>query len=252
MHKAAKGKVALAERFHGFSLVFLGKPTLPRDWSPLPQSLLPSVPCLPRACLFHREAAKVSSAIPISSQGMQKHVKGQALGWAVESLRSLRSPALASTPGLHQTWTVTPAMPADNSPRAARFLSEAYQPGSRSLMPSTGEVLKSQLLPFSACALMPCSILPSPWFPWHSFPEYHFFPFLQQHKSSTWVYSVSLTFCFPRLAGSNATCKKCKSQLCWAQFLLPLSKFLALLDSPVQFCAGGQSSIGPGRICWMG
>ena len=108
------------------------------------------------------------------------------------------TPTLASTPGLHQTLTAVCKKPARNTPGATSIFSEAHQLEPLfSLMPSTGETLKSRMLPFFACTFRLHSILSSPWCPRHSFPEYHFFSFIQQTKARCRVHSVSLTFCFP-------------------------------------------------------
>ena len=105
---------------------------------------------------------------------------------------------MASTPGLHQTLTAVCKKPARNTPGAASIFSEAHQLEPLfSLMPSTGETLKSRMLPFFACTFRLHSILSSPWSPRHSFPEYHFFSFIQQAKARCRVHSASLTFCFP-------------------------------------------------------
>ena len=78
----------MAKPFHGFSLAFLGKPNLPRDWSPLPNPFLPLPHAHSKLASSTEKQQKCPPPLASAARGMQKHVKGQAVGWAVESLHS--------------------------------------------------------------------------------------------------------------------------------------------------------------------
>lgn len=84
LHKTVESRVALAEPFHGLFLVPWGNQISPETQS---GNLSPS-PFLPwySTCPFHREQLVCPPPAPSAARGRHKHVTGQALGWAAESL----------------------------------------------------------------------------------------------------------------------------------------------------------------------